>query len=198
VGQSALRGKDSLCYSLMPLAPGIYKASIVMRDMQTGESAVGRYVVEIPEPQEQALQLWPPLLLALGKTDLYVRGYVPKSLEADFPLLDCYPFDPESHSPILGGIPKDTETIQFVLNCFMRKLQQPVLKFEADLIDNSKNRTVSLPVSVLSGKKDGEAGTFIAELTMPELAAGGYTLRITAIDLSNQARSETTVFIMVY
>ena len=84
VEQSALRRKKALYYSLMSLPPGTYKTRIIIRDMQTGESAVGRDMVEIPEPVEQGLQLLPPLLLAPGKTDLYVRGYIPKSLNTGF------------------------------------------------------------------------------------------------------------------
>ena len=49
VEQSALKGKKALYYSLLPLPPGTYKTSIVMRDMQTGESAVDRAQIEIPK-----------------------------------------------------------------------------------------------------------------------------------------------------
>jgi VWFA-related protein len=198
VEQSALEGKNALYYSLMPLSSGIYKASIVMRDMQTGESAVGRYIVEIPEPLEQGLQLLPPLLLAPGNTDLYVRGYIPKSLNTGFPLLDCFPFDPELYSPIIGEIAQDTQKIQAVLSCCMRNLTKPVLKFEADLTKNSSDKACSLPVSILSGEKKGEEGKLLAEFKMPELTPGEYTLRITAIDISSQARSQTAVALRVY
>ncbi|NOR14523.1 MAG: VWA domain-containing protein [Candidatus Aminicenantes bacterium] len=198
VEQSALKGKKALYYSLLPLPPGTYKTSIVMRDMQTGESAVGRNMVEIPEPVEQGLQLLPPLLLAPGKTDLYVRGYIPKSLNTGFPLLDCFPFDPELYSPILVEIPKDTQKIQAVLSCCMRNLAKPVLKFEVDLIENSSSQVRSLPVSILTGKKEGEEGTLLTELKMPELTPGEYTLRITAINISCQARSQTAVALRVY
>ena len=198
VEQSALEGKEALYYSLLPLPSGTYKTSVVMRDMQTGESAVGRYAVEIPELLEQGLQLLPPMLLAPGKTDLYVRGYIPKSIDVDFPLLDGFPFDPELYSPILEGIPKITQKIQAVLSCCMRNLAKPVLKFEAALIENSSSQARSLPVSILSGKKEGEEGTLLAELRMPELVPGEYTLRITAIDISSQARSQTAVALRVY
>ena len=198
VEQLALKGKEALYYSLLPLPPGIYKTSVVMRDMQTGESAVGRHTVEIPKPLEQGLQLLPPMLLAPGKTDLYVRGYIPKTINVDFPLLDCFPFDPEQYSPILEGISKDTQKIQAVLSCCMRNLTKPVLKFEAVLIDNSSEQARSLPVSILSGKKEGEEGTLLAEFEMPELVPGEYTLQITATDISSQARSQTAVALRVY
>lgn len=198
VEQSALEGKESLYYSLMPLPFGTYKVSIVMRDMQTGVSAVGRSAVEIPEPLGHDLQLFPPLLLARGKTDLYVRGYVPKSIKGNFPLLDSFPFDPELYSPILGEIPKDTQKIQALLRCSMRNLTKPMLKFEADLIESSSSKESSLPVSILSAEKEGEEGRLLAEFEMPELIAGEYILRITAIDLSSQTRSQAATPLRVY
>jgi VWFA-related protein len=198
VEQSALEGKEAIYYALLPLLPGTYKTSIVMRDLQTGESAVGRYAVEIPEALEQGLQLLPPLLLAPGKTDLYVRGYVPKSKNAEFPLLDCFPFNPEQYSPILEAIPKDTQKIRAVLHCLMCNLTKPLLKFEADLLDGSSDQIRTLPVSIISGEKEGEEATLLAEFEMPELVPGEYVLRITAVDISSQVRSQAAVALRIY
>jgi len=198
VEQSALKGKEALYYSLLPLPPGTYKTSIVMRDMQTGESAVGRGKFEIPKIQEQGLQLISPLLLTPGKTDLYIRGYVPESIKANFPLLDYFPFDPEQYTPFFGEIPKNTQKIQAVLCCYMRNLTKPVLKFEATLIENSSGHENSLPVSILLGTKEGEEAKLLAEFTMPELKAGEYILRITAFGNSSQDRSQTAVSLWVY
>ena len=198
VEQSVLKGKKALYYSLLPLPQGTYKTSIVMRDMQTGESAVGRDKVEIPKKQEQGLQLLSPLLLAPGKTDLYIRGYVPKSIKANFPLLDYFPFDPEQYAPFFGEIPKNTQKIQAVLCCSMRNLTKPVLKFEATLIENSSGHESFLPVSILFGTKEGEEAKLFAEFTMPELTAGEYILRITAFGNSSQDRSQTAVSLWVY
>jgi VWFA-related protein len=198
VEQSALKGKQALYYSLLPLPHGTYKTSIVMRDMQTGESAVGRDKVEIPKIQEQGLQLLSPLLLAPGKIDLYIRGYVPKSINANFPLLESFPFDPEQYAPFFGEIPKNTQKIQAVLCCSMRNLTKPDLKFDATLIENSSGRESSIPVSILFGEKEGEEAKLLAEFTMPELTAGEYILRITAFGDSSQARSQTAVSLRVY
>ncbi|MEE9557207.1 MAG: VWA domain-containing protein, partial [Candidatus Adiutricales bacterium] len=107
VNLSALKEKEAYYYSIMRLPPGLYKCRLVMRDMDKGSGAVGRYSVEIPEIPEEGLQLFPPLLLAHGKAGLFVRGYIPKTMSADFPLLDCFPFDPAKYSPIVGAIPED-------------------------------------------------------------------------------------------
>ncbi|MFH2042833.1 MAG: VWA domain-containing protein, partial [Acidobacteriota bacterium] len=189
---STLQGSEAYYYSLMNLSPGLYKFRIVMRDMDTGNGAVGRSTMEIPVSQEQGLMLYPPLLLNPGKSGLFVRGYVPNHIKSQFPLVDYFPFDPLMFSPNLGNINGSAGKIRAVLRCSMFNLTKPVLKFTADLIERSSERSVSLPVSILSGKKEDEMGTLFAEFEMPEMAPGEYVLVISALDQTSQARSQTS------
>ncbi len=198
IEKATFQGKNVYYYSLLPFSTDAYKCSIVIRDKETGESAVGRDVVEIPEMLNEGLQLWPPLLLTHGKADLYVRGHIPKSISSGFPLLECFPFDTELYSPILGKLPKNTQEIQAVLHCSTGNLTEPVLKFEATLMENSSGQTKSLPVSILSSKKEGKEGTFLVEFKLPELMPGEYVLRITVIDILSQVRSFTTIALNVH
>jgi len=195
---STLKGKEAYYYSLMNLSPGLYKFRIVMRDMDTGNGAVGRNSVEIPVSLEQGLMLYSPLLLSPGKSGLFVRGYVPKNVKSQFPLIDLFPFDPIQFSPILGKIDGKAGKIQAVLRCSMFKLTNPVLKFTAALIEISSERSTSLSVSILSGKKENEMGTLLAEFQMPEMAPGEYVLVISAVDQTSQARSQTSTACRIY
>ncbi|MCK4646715.1 MAG: VWA domain-containing protein [Candidatus Aminicenantes bacterium] len=188
---SALKGKEAYYYSIMRLSPGSYKCRIVMRDMDKGSGAVGRYSVEIPEIPEKGLMLFPPLLLAPGKAGLFVRGYVPETMSTDFPLLDCFPFDPAKYSPILGAIPGDMPSILAVLHCSVRNLTNPRVRFTAHMVEKSSGESIPLTVSILSGKKEGEMGTILAKLKLPDIKPGEYVLVISANDTSSQARSQT-------
>ena len=190
---SALKEKEAYYYSIMRLSPGSYKCRIVMRDMDKGNGAVGRYSVEIPEIPEEGLLLFPPLLLAPGKAGLFVRGYVPETMSTDFPLLDCFPFDPAQYSPILGAIPEGMQSILAVIHCSVRNLTNPRVRFTAHLVEKSSGESIPLAVSILSGKKEGEMGTILAKLKLPDIAPGEYVLVIVAEDTSSQARSQTFV-----
>jgi VWFA-related protein len=190
---SALKGKEGYYYSLMPISPGKYKFHIVIRDMDSGKGAVGRYAMEIPEAPKQGLQVLPPLLLAPGKSGLFLRGYVPKTLDSKFPLLDYFPFDPTSYSPLLGEIPHNTKKLLAVLRCSMWNLSKPLLKFSAALIEQSSERSFSLPISILSGKKEGNLGILLVEFQIPEMEPGDYILEISAVDKASQARSQTSI-----
>jgi hypothetical protein len=187
---SALKGKEAYYYSIMRLSPGSYKCRIIMRDIDDGSGAVGQYSVGIPEIPEKGLLLFPPLLLAPGKAGLYVRGYVPKTMSSDFPLLDCFPFDPAQYSPILGAIPEDMPSIMAVIHCSVKNLTNPRVRFTAHLVKKSSGESIPLNMSILSGKKEGEMGTLLAKLKLPDIKHGEYVLVLSAEDTSSQARSQ--------
>jgi len=195
---SSLKRKNAYYYSLLPISAGLYKFRIVIRDMDTGNGAVGRYAMDIPDISAQGLKLFPPLFLAPGKSGLYVRGFVPKAMGNKFALLDYFPFDPEQSYPILGEIAGDAAKIQAVLRCSLHNLTKPVLKFKAALIEKSSKKSTALPVSILSGNKEGEMGTLLAEFQMPKMAPGEYLLVIIAEDISSQARSQTSTAFRIY
>ncbi|MFC2159082.1 hypothetical protein ACFLT9_14730 [Acidobacteriota bacterium] len=190
---SSIKGKEAYYYSLLNLKPGPYKFRIVMRDMDTGNGAVGRNSMDIPALQGQGVMLYTPLLLNSEKSGLYVRGYVPSKIKSQFPLLDYFPFDPNQFSPNLGIINGSSGKIQAVLRCSMRNLTNPVLKFTAALIERSSEKTTSLPVTILSGKRGDDVGTLFTEFQMPEMTPGEYVLVLTVVDQTSQSRSQTSI-----
>ena len=200
VETSALKHKEAFYYSLVPIYPASYKFRIVIRDMETGNGAVGRANMNIPDFSVEGLKLYRPLLLIPGKSGIYIRGHIPKStnINSKFPLLDYFPFAPDQAHPLLGGVAGDAAKIQAVFRCSMRSLAQPRLKFSAALIEKVSKTSTSLPVSILNGKKDGDMGTLWAELKLPQMTPGEYLLVIAADDLTSRARSETTSSLTIY
>ena len=145
-------------------------------------------------PQE----LFPPLLLSQKKSSFFIRGYIPNSLESNFPLLDRFPFDPEQYSPIFKDIPSNTKNFRAVIHCSMRNLTKPMLKFTAALIEKSTKKSTSLPLTVLSGKNEGGEGTLLIELKMPDIEPGEYILMLNAVDLTSKFHSQTSVACRVH
>ncbi|MEA3421196.1 MAG: hypothetical protein U9Q97_05915 [Acidobacteriota bacterium] len=197
VRTSALKGKEAYYYSLLPVPPGAYKFRIVIRDMDTGRGAVGRCLAEIPHVTEQDFLLFPPLLLAPGKSGLLVQAYKPKAMPKSS-LLDYFPFDPEEYSPVLEKMSGNSTKIRAVLHCSLCNLAKALLKFTASLIEKPSGQSTTLPVSILSGNKDEKMGTLLVELQMPDMASGDYILVITAEDIPTQARSQTSVTLKIY
>lgn len=198
VRTSTLKGKEAYYYSLLPAASGAYQFRIVIRDMDTGKGAVGRCGAEIPIMSGQDFMVFPPLLLNPGKSGLLVDAYRHKSLPEKASLLDYFPFDPAQHAPILDELSCDSGTIQAVLRCSLRNLERPMLKFRAALIAGTSGRYTNLPLKILSGNKDEETGTLLAELQMPHMAPGDYTLLISAEDKTSGAVTQTSVNLKIH
>jgi hypothetical protein len=114
-------------------------------------------------------------------------------MSSDFPLLDCFPFDPAQYSPIIGTIPEDMPSLLAVLHCSVRNLTNPRVQFTAHMVEKSSGESIPLTVSILSGKKEGEMGTLLARLKLPDIKPGEYVLVISANDTSSQARSQTFI-----
>jgi VWFA-related protein len=190
---SSLKGKDAYYYAMMPLEPGKYRYRVVLRDTETGAGAVGQTEAEIVPAVEQGLQIYPPLLLASGQSGLFVRGYMPPSEKGKFPLMDYFPFDPEKSTPLLDVIPGDGSKIQALLHCAMPGLDKPALKFTARLIMSETGQSFALPLSILSGKKDGDMGTLLTELRLPALPPGEYRLDIKVEDTASGAASQSSL-----
>ena len=195
---SSLKGNEAYFYSLLNISPGLYKFRVVLRDMETGKGAVGKQTMKIPGAPNQGILLLPPLLLVPGKSSLFVRGYIPKTVKSKFPLLEYYPFDPEQYSPTFKDIPSNIDRFQAVIHCSLRNLTNPRLKFTAALIEKSTGKSTSLPLTVLSGKKEGGEGTLLIELKMPEMDPGEYVLMLYAVDLTSKFQSQTSVACRLY
>lgn len=88
--------------------------------------------------------------------------------------------------------------IQAALHCSIRKLTKPLLKFSATLIENSSGQSTTLPLSILSGKKEGEMGTLLTEIKMPEMMPGEYVLVISVEDTSSKVQSQTSTACRFY
>ncbi|MGB2763613.1 MAG: hypothetical protein WBC20_04300, partial [Candidatus Aminicenantaceae bacterium] len=97
------------------------------------------------------------------------------------------------YAPILGAIPEGMPSILAVIHCSVRNLTNPRVRFTAHLVEKSSGESIPLAVSILSGKKEGEMGTILAKLKLPDIAPGEYVLVISAEDTSSQARSQTSI-----
>lgn len=176
VRTSSLKGRDAYYYAMMPLEPGRYRYRVVLRDTETGAGAVGQAEAEILPLVESGLQIYPPLLLAPGRSGMFIRGFIPKSEKGKFPLMDYFPFDPEKSTPILDRLPGDGSKIQALLHCAMPGLVKPALKFTARLIMVETGQSFALPLTIQSGKKDGDMGTLMTEIQLPALPPGNYQI----------------------
>lgn len=200
VSPAALAQPESCHYTYSLLPPGEYDCRVVVRDLETGATAVGKESVLVPGASAAPLVLLPPLLLRPG-ADVHYFGVQSKpgaTTGAGTPSLAAlFPFDPEQFSPLVGGLAVGSREVHAMVICGLEggRGSGPELSFS---LKESLSET-ELPVSheVLSSKKtaqDGENRSRLAVLVrvqLPALGPGSYVLRVKAEDPTTGAVAET-------
>jgi VWFA-related protein len=105
---AAWKDADILLTTAAPPRPGRYEVRVVVRDLETGASAVASTTAIVPNPQTAGLAVGTPLLLAdVGAVRLF------DAAAHDEPGLpgwrDLYPFDPAQRTPIVGPLVPDAD-----------------------------------------------------------------------------------------
>jgi VWFA-related protein len=200
VSPAALVQSESCHYTYSLLPPGEYDCRVVVRDLESGSTAVGKESVVVPGASAAPLVLLPPLLLRPGADVHYFgvqskpgapAGAGPASLTA------LFPFDPKRFSPLVGGLAAGSREVHAMLICGLEggRGSDPELSFS--LMESVSGTELPVPHEVLSSQKpsqDGENRSRLAVLVrieLPPLGSGSYVLRVKAEDPTTGAAAET-------
>ncbi len=181
------RGRALVYAAGQALEPGNYKCRLILRDMDTGLSAVGsaRGVVGPPPAA---------LVLALGAPLLLVRGSGAALLEAPSgrakglaPWTDIYPFDRLEFSPVAGEVPAVADKVRIVVPCSVPGTMPPDLTLGAYLIHSATGRRMAVPVAFVGRTQWQATEIFNLEFSLNGLDPGAYLLYIHAASASGKA-----------
>jgi len=192
---------ETLCqYSAAALAPGRYEARVVVRNLETGWSAVGACSVEVPEASAAPLKLFPPLFVGPYRSTQYVNfsGNVKDKGGQSFSLAQAFLFPTREYSPVPAELEEGSEAFRAVLRCERTGAAAQDFQVRALLEIPGVGQTTPLKVSLLdSVKRDGLLFLILEFRTPAPLAAGPYTLSVLAEDPQTGARAITTADLVV-
>lgn len=187
---------ETLCqYSAAALAPGRYEARVVVRDLETGRSAVGACAAEVPASTAADLKLFPPLFVGSYRSTQYVNfsGDAKDKGGESFSLGQAFLFPTRKYSPAPAELEEGGETFQAVLRCERRGPAVQEYQVRAGLEIPGVGRSTPLEVSLLDRVEREGLQFLILEFRAPApLAAGPYTLSIWAEDPLTGAKAMTT------
>lgn len=174
-------------YSLVP--PGDYDCRIVVRSLETGETAVARESALVPEGTESPFAVLPPLLLRPG-SDVHYFG-VKNKKETDaasesLSLTALFPFDNTQFSPFFGGGPNDSPKAYAMVICALDDIVEPALELSFVLKEGVSGAEQPIPCSIVSSKRySGDEDkksrvVLLSELDLPNLGLGSYILKVAA------------------
>ena len=200
--------QPTLChYTFSLLPPGEYDCRIIVRNLETGRTAVARETVRIPAESGSPLALLPPLLLRPGADTHYLGVRKASGMDgaAGPPsLTGIYPFEAGEFSPRLGDLPAGPAKVHAMVVCSLQgKIAEPELELSFFLQGNSAGAGFPVPHSVLWAKpysrdEDGSRWVaLLAQLEFPDLKPGRYTLKAAVREKTTASEAESALSLKV-
>ena len=150
----SIRGRDLAFAAGAVLKPGNYSCRLVIRDMDTGMSAVASAKATVVKPQITGLELGTPLVLEM-KTGCSLLSARPKKAGAVVPWADIYPFDSSLFSPVLADLPSTATSLQVVMPCAFPGGGRAELAMSANLINAASGERSPLTISRMDRVQKG-------------------------------------------
>jgi VWFA-related protein len=178
------------------LAPGDYKFRLVVRDLETGASAVGSTAVHVAGRAASGLALHSPLLLTPGGRTAYLE--IVSSGRAGLPAWkDIYAFDRGRYCPVVGAVPRGTPAVLTVVPYSVAGLVEPAVELSAYLIDAASGERLPVSFYLQSRSRQGTSEVQLLEFSLAGVPPGTYRLYIHAEDRASQVRAHTQMKLVV-
>jgi VWFA-related protein len=190
---SQLTQESAFLYSFMSILPGAYKCRIIIRDLETGASAVASSTAIIPEQKEKGVQLLQPLLLRPEMRALYMKGDGIKNSVGKARLssiADVFSIDTARYSPqVEKTLLRNTE-VWAVVRCVVANCPAAGIKLSMFLFDKTKMEEIHIPLTIINEKEERDMKTYFIRFQVPEVEPDEYSFYLVA---ENQASGETSM-----
>ncbi len=193
------RGRRLTFLTGVVLEPGDYTCRLVVRDMDTGLSAVSSVRASVREPQTATgLRLGTPLLLNSAAGGTFLEAGAPKG-RAVLAWREAYDFDRSFLAPVAGTVPRLTQRLEVLVPYAVPGTAEPEVVLTARLIDAASGQVVPVGMALVGRSAHAATETLTIDLPLAGLAPGTYHLYINAEDRISKtmAGTRTTVTIAV-
>jgi len=180
------RGQAVVFTSGTPLEPGDYTCRLVIRDMDSGVSAVSSVRAAVRAAPGQGLRLGTPLLLRDETGCAYLDARGPKG-RSSMPWSEVYAYDRTLFAPVAGSVSKLTPRVVAVVPYSVAGATEygtgePGVAFSARLIDAATGEVLPVAFALVGRNWYPAAEAVSLEFPVAGLAPGRYLLYVTAED----------------
>jgi VWFA-related protein len=174
-------GKDILFSAGTEAPPGLCRCRLVIRNLETGMSAVASTVANAVKPAQGKLVLYSPLLVTAAPQPPGVE--CPTKGKPDyFSWQDIYPYEAGTYSPLIGAIPSGCDELLAFVPYSVAGLGQPEIILSFNLVDAATGRSQPVPFALRQTFRTGSVETQVLELSISDVLPGGYLLYFHAGD----------------
>ncbi len=175
--QADYAGKELLFTAGTAARPGAVRCRVVLRDLDTGQSAVASTTVYCGPSNRQVLSVFSPLLLVEGGGLFHIEGVVKGSPESPA-WRDLYPYDPKAFSPVVGQEAIRAGKVSVVLPYSAPGLGAADLTFKANLVNSVTGQSVAVPLELRESVSLETVKAQTLEIALAGVPEGTYILFI--------------------
>jgi VWFA-related protein len=167
---------DIIFSSVLTAKPGAYKCRLVIRDLDTGRSAVGSTTAFVPEPSA-GFVLFSPLLVAAGGPSVNLDGAVKGTAEA-LAWREIYPYDAVKYRPIIGEEAVGAGKVVALVPYRVPEAARAQVLFSTHLVDSATGQSRPAVNQPLGRLRHGNVETLVLEFALDDIPPGRYVLFI--------------------
>ncbi|MBE3129493.1 MAG: VWA domain-containing protein [Acidobacteria bacterium] len=190
------RGQAVVFTSGTSLVPGDYTCRLVIRDMDTGLSAVSSARSVVRTAPAQGLRLGTPLLLRDETGCAYIDAGAAKGKVA-IPWGEVYAFDKAVLAPVVGPVSKLTSRLVAVVPYSVAGADEPDVVLSGRLIDARSGQAIPVALTLIGRSWHSEAETVSLEFPLVGVAPGKYILYINAEDRASKTMASAQTSLVI-
>jgi VWFA-related protein len=171
------RGKEVLFSAAAAARQDPTRCRIVVRDLDTGRSAVGSMTAFSGPSSSQAISVFSPLLLVEGGGIFLIEGVVKGAPETPS-WRDLYGYDTAMFSPVIGDEPVGARTIGIILPYAAAGLGASDLTFKVNLVNSGTGENLARLAEPKGSIKSGIIDVQKLEISLEGIPPGEYILYV--------------------
>jgi hypothetical protein len=191
-----LRGRDLAFGAGTALKPGDYGCRLVVRDMDTGLSAVASSAATVGQPAPTRIQLGTPLILEPDPDCSFLCPSARKAREA-FPWTAIYPYESSLYSPVPAGSPVGAARVRIIIPCAVPAGEASDVSLSANLVHSTSGKSDAISITITERARKGPLEIFTLEMSTAAIAPGSYYLHFRARDRASGLTGNTFTTIVI-
>jgi VWFA-related protein len=185
-------GRDVVLTAGVPVRPGRVKCRVILRDLETGKSALGSADTVIVAPAMGGLRLGSPLVLVRRAGTGLIDGVLQGTSESPA-WRDVYAFDPSQFTPVTGGDPLMQEGFIVAVPFAVPGVSNPDMVFKINLVNSETGAAVDVLFGPGLRTRVGNLDVQHLEIVPGAVPPGKYVLYVHAAEKSSGASASAHV-----
>jgi VWFA-related protein len=166
--------------------PGICRCRLVVRNLETGMSAVASTSAVVVKPAVGKLVLFSPLLVTAAPQPPRLESHSAEKPEL-FSWQDIYPYNAGVYSPLIGAIPSGCDELFAFVPYSVAGLSRREIIFSVNLVNSATGRSQPVSFTLRQTFRTGSVETQVLELAVSDVSPGKYLLYFHAGDAASKA-----------